>query len=819
MRKFWLLLLALFSSVGIWAQVVFKNDEVTISKLKEKTWVFETWDYTTMYLLEGDNRAALIDAGTRCADLDKIVENITDKPYDVIITHAHPDHAGCIGYFDEVWMHRNDSVLIKERTKNYKGRVRYLEDKQIFDLGGRKLEVMLMPGHTPGSIVILDREQGDCYSGDAFGSGEVWLQCVPMSPIETFYQSCCSMEKLMKEEGISKIWCGHYPYLKNYLPLNYIQTMIKLARRLADGDQKGAKPYNNIAIPQPPTTRSLSNGFCKIVYDVRNIVVKRKDTDPHHDISFVRFPQIDQEAYMYRDTCTQVDGRFAGFSPFFLIYPDARCNADQAKALVKEMGMDSILHKFSASVCVMNPLGNTYDVEKDLKAFQEFFNSMRVFNNLKVIGIGQGATFVNKAIAQNADVVAGILSINGKSGKFKSNNCPVPVFIAGIGSKQVTDSYVKLNKAVKTVEKDGLTFYVNPNEELLQVVSSHDTDASLKEIFLKAWSQVLSKNYRFNNYKHTWYMGGTPDKYGPYELEPYIMPEEWGITRRVVEKDLLGTGTFLWYEFHPKATMNAPKGSVPLLLLLHGNENDPRTQAETSGFIELSAKENFVVVELEWQGSRDYAKMGMDGIEQVVYHLLETYPQLDASRVYSEGLSAGSATSTGLGIRKSYLFAAVGGFSAGILPGSFRFDCDQKSLQNEAVQKKGSVEMPYFSVTGTSDTVVPFLNKDNWQENAFFTAWQIYQIMNGMTVTEAPDFNKDKTFGIVLQNRKTIQTNKGISMETGELMKDGVPLIKIVAVNDYGHWNFKPAAKMMWDYFMLFSRDVQTKKLIYHGGK
>lgn len=314
-------------------------------------------------------------------------------------------------------------------------------------------------------------------------------------------------------------------------------------------------------------------------------------------------------------------------------------------------------------------------------------------------------------------------------------------------------------------------------------------------------------------------MGGTPDKYGPYELEPYIMPEEWGITRRVVEKDLLGTGTFLWYEFHPKATMNAPKGSVPLLLLLHGNENDPRTQAETSGFIELSAKENFVVVELEWQGSRDYAKMGMDGIEQVVYHLLETYPQLDASRVYSEGLSAGSATSTGLGIRKSYLFAAVGGFSAGILPGSFRFDCDQKSLQNEAVQKKGSVEMPYFSVTGTSDTVVPFLNKDNWQENAFFTAWQIYQIMNGMTVTEAPDFNKDKTFGIVLQNRKTIQTNKGISMETGELMKDGVPLIKIVAVNDYGHWNFKPAAKMMWDYFMLFSRDVQTKKLIYHGGK
>ena len=819
MKKGLLFIVVLFSFVGTWSQVVFKNDEVTVSKLKDKTWVFETWDFTTMYLLEGNDKAALIDAGTRCADLDKIVESITNKPYDVIITHAHPDHAGCIGYFDEVWMHRNDSILIKERTVNYTGKVRYMEEGQVFDLGGRKLEVMLMAGHTPGSIVLLDREQGDCYSGDAFGSGEVWLQCVPMSPIETFYQSCCRMEKLMTDGSISRIWCGHYPYLKNYLSLSYIQTMKKMSRRLADGEQNGARPYNNFAIPQPSTTRSISDGFCKIVYDVRNIVIKRKSIDSHHAIILDRLPKVEQEAYMYRDTCTQVDGRFAGFSPFFLIYPDKRCDVTQAESLIKEMGMDSILHKFSASVCVMNPLGNTYDMEKDLSAFQTFFKGMRVVNNLKVIGIGQGATFVNKAIARNAEAVAGIVTIGGNPGKYELDDCPVPTFVAGARSKQVTNSYVKLNKAVKTAVKGNLTFYVNTDEELLQVVSSSDTSASLKETFLEAWVQVLSKNYRFNNYKHTWYMGGTPEKYGTYELEPYIMPEEWGITRLVMETNLLGTGTFLWYEFHPEATLKAPRGTVPLLLLLHGNENDPRTQAETSGFIELCAKENFVVVELEWQGSKDYARMGMDGIEQVVYYLLKTYPQLDASRVYTEGLSAGSATSTGLGIRKSYLFAAVGGFSAGILPGSYRFDCDRQSLLGEAIQKSGAVEMPYFSATGTSDTVVPFINKDNWQKNAFFAAWQIYQIMNGMSVTERPDFSKDTIFGITLENRETIWTNKGISMETGVLSKNGVPLIQMVAVNDYGHWNFKPAAKMMWDYFMQFSRDPQTKELIYHGRK
>ena len=208
--------------------------------------------------------------------------------------------------------------------------------------------------------------------------------------------------------------------------------------------------------------------------------------------------------------------------------------------------------------------------------------------------------------------------------------------------------------------------------------------------------------------------------------------------------------------------------------------------------------------------------MGMDGIEQVVYDLLATYPQLDPSRVYAEGLSAGSATATGLGIRKSHVFAAVGGFSAGVLPGGYRFGYSKEALLNEAIQKRGVVEMPYFSITGTDDDVVPFLNKDNWRENSFFCAWQVYQTMNGLPVSQQPDFNADATFGIALENRETIETNKGISMETGVLTKAGMPLIRLVTVNDYGHWNFKPAARMMWDYFMMFSRDPETRKLVYH---
>lgn len=249
------------------AQEVFRNDEVTVSELKERTWVFETWDKTTMYLLEGDRRALLIDTGTKCDGLADIVRGITAKPYDVIITHAHPDHAGCADQFDEIWLHPADTVLYFRGLDKYEGKIKFLSDGQKFDLGGRILEIAHMPGHTPGSIIVLDKAAGDCWSGDAFGSGEVWLQCIPMSPISTYLNSCRRMEKIMTEDGVSRIWCGHYPYVKNAFGVEYIKTMERVAERLVNNDQKGCVPYHHPTVKMAPTTRRLAEKYCVIVYD------------------------------------------------------------------------------------------------------------------------------------------------------------------------------------------------------------------------------------------------------------------------------------------------------------------------------------------------------------------------------------------------------------------------------------------------------------------------------------------------------------------------------------------------------------------------
>ena len=159
------------------------------------------------------------------------------------------------------------------------------------------------------------------------------------------------------------------------------------------------------------------------------------------------------------------------------------------------------------------------------------------------------------------------------------------------------------------------------------------------------------------------------------------------------------------------------------------------------------------------QGIRD---MGYDGIEKVINILLEKYPQLDPSRIYAQGLSAGAITATALGICKSYLFAGVGGYGGGIYTGAKtgRFSY-LPGLWAEATQKRGFVEMPYCSIIGTADKVVPFYTPDDYKGNSYVNAWNTYQQLNGIDVTSELDFSSDTLLGLNLANRQTIITNKG----------------------------------------------------------
>ena len=539
------------------------------------------------------------------------------------------------------------------------------------------------------------------------------------------------------------------------------------------------------------------------------------------EVKLTEMKGLQQKAYVYREMgmgdLTLETGHLNGFTPFYLVYPDKKVDESQALDLIKELGIDQQLKQFGISFGVVNPVGDTYNNDVDLKAFQTMVDSLRTFANLKIIGIGNGATFVNQVIANNAGEVAGIVSINGKAGKAVANAAPVPAFIVGKNAANIAKAYIATNKAKLTAKEKQMQIYTNADEPLLRVVVSNTTTQTLGEIFQDAWETLLNKNYRFNNYRHTWYEGQKHGQYGTYELEPFQNLDELKVKRNiVVNEDRFGQTKTLWYEYIPEGVMSAEKGSVPLVLLLHGNNNDPRTQADTSGWIQLAAKEKIFVAELEWQGKPGYAAMGHDGIETTVMQLVQKYPQIDPSRIYTEGLSAGAMTSSALGVKKSHLFAAIGAMSGGLFPGGGVFGGD--AIYNEAVQKRGFVETAYVGVFGTDDAVIRYPKANDWKGNSVINAWKVYETMNGMDVVEDYDFSKNEAFGQAVQNPTTIKTNKGdgITMEIGYLNKGNVPLMKLVAVMHYGHWNFQPAAQVMWDHFKHFSRDVKTKKLIYH---
>ena len=137
-------------------------------------------------------------------------------------------------------------------------------------------------------------------------------------------------------------------------------------------------------------------------------------------VLFTPNPQIPlpENIHFYMNPDSAYEGRFPHMRPTWFIYPDGPCNREQAEALVQEMGLNDTLKDYVGIVAVLGPSdGVSYDREKDFAFYETVFNKLRVFYNLKVVGIGSGATFVNEAIAPVASEVADIVSIGGKAPK------------------------------------------------------------------------------------------------------------------------------------------------------------------------------------------------------------------------------------------------------------------------------------------------------------------------------------------------------------------------------------------------------------------
>lgn len=154
---------------GIRIEGIYMNE---IIQINENTWRIEDGD-VRFFLLTGTKEALLIDSGIQTPNAREIAETLTNLPLRILNTHADPDHISGNGMFDSILMSAMDELLY--RTFGGKGTIIPVKGGDIIDLGNRLLEIIDLPGHTQGSIAILDINEKILIAGDTIQDGRVFM--------------------------------------------------------------------------------------------------------------------------------------------------------------------------------------------------------------------------------------------------------------------------------------------------------------------------------------------------------------------------------------------------------------------------------------------------------------------------------------------------------------------------------------------------------------------------------------------------------------------------------------------------------------------
>ena len=145
----------------------------TIRKLNEQTWIFDEGG-VYFYLLCGDETALLLDSGMHTENIRGLAGAMTDLPLVLMNTHADRDHIG--GNHEFEWFYMDPAEASNfYNTQKGSGVIRPVYHGDIISLGNRDLEVIALPGHTPGSIAVLDRKYRALFSGDPIQDGRIFM--------------------------------------------------------------------------------------------------------------------------------------------------------------------------------------------------------------------------------------------------------------------------------------------------------------------------------------------------------------------------------------------------------------------------------------------------------------------------------------------------------------------------------------------------------------------------------------------------------------------------------------------------------------------
>lgn len=173
----------------------------TVDKSDNDTYIiseYRHWEETHCYLLNGAERSLLIDTGLGICNISEVVRELTGKPVTAVATHIHWDHIGGHRYYPDFYAHEAELAWLSGGFPQPLEAIRrYVADRcdlpdgfdvnsyelfqgvpsmalrggEIIDIGGRQIEVVHTPGHSPGHMCFWEGEKGYLYTGDLVYKG------------------------------------------------------------------------------------------------------------------------------------------------------------------------------------------------------------------------------------------------------------------------------------------------------------------------------------------------------------------------------------------------------------------------------------------------------------------------------------------------------------------------------------------------------------------------------------------------------------------------------------------------------------------------
>ena len=228
-------------------------------KINEHMTAIRSMTGEIMYLVEGEEKAVLMDTCLGVGHLRKFVENLTEKQITVLLTHGHVDHALGAPEFDEVYMNPADNKVyesmspLEERIGYIKANLggnlpefaeddyvqpaqadfKKLKDGQTFDLGGVHIEVYALPGHTHGTMIMLVPEEKALILGDACNNA-TFLFDENSLPVNEYKENLIRVKEKLEGRYETTYLCHHVMTASKDMLAHVIEVCDEILEEKAD---------------------------------------------------------------------------------------------------------------------------------------------------------------------------------------------------------------------------------------------------------------------------------------------------------------------------------------------------------------------------------------------------------------------------------------------------------------------------------------------------------------------------------------------------------------------------------------------------------